>query len=161
MTNAGTVLIWILSAVTRRHNRAMVSDGRITTDILHMPSVHQSRIRDRCRGRRRPTRQAHIGRGGYAVPCGQAQDAFGGFLSETSLSRRPAIRAATGAAGGGCEPGSFDPVGLPRRFGGTTSAIQLGGLPGPLLRRRASRSRLKIASSIWSSSIPFGSLDPT
>ena len=67
------------------------------------------------------------------IPKGlQAQEAS--FLPETALSRRPAIRAVAGAAGGGCEPGSFDPGGLPRRFGGTTSAIQLGGLPGPLPR---------------------------
>jgi uncharacterized membrane protein len=41
--------------------------------------------------------------------------------------------------------------------GGVTSAIQLGGLPGPLPRPRASRSRLRIASST-SIFILFGSL---
>ena len=59
-----------------------------------------------------------------------AQDACGSFFPLTALSRRLAIRAAAGAAGGGCGPESFDP----------------GGLPGP--RPRASRSRLTITSSI-------------
>ena len=58
--------------------------------------------------------------------------AFGDFLPDTALSRRVEIRAAAGAAGGGCGPGSPEP----------------GGLPGPLTRSRASRSRLRIASSI-------------
>ncbi len=150
---------------------AIVSDGRITTDILVCRALHRPRIRDICRGRsskRLHPVGSHRG-GGYTVPCRQAQEAFGSFLSETSLSRRLAIRAATGAAGGGCEPGSFDPGGLPRRFG-ATSAIQLGGLPGPLARPRKSRSRLRIDSSICSpsafssarifaTSIPFGSSD--
>jgi hypothetical protein len=66
------------------------------------------------------------------------------------VSRRLAIRAAAEAAGGGCEPGSFDPGGLDpdglrRRFG-VISAIQLGGLPGPLPRPRATRSRLRHCS---------------
>ena len=33
---------------------AMVSDGRITTDILLCGALHQPRIRDKCRGRRPP-----------------------------------------------------------------------------------------------------------
>ena len=70
--------------------------------------------------------------------------AFGDFLPDTALSRRVEIRAAAGAAGGGCGPGSPEPGGLPRG----TSAIQLGDLSGPLTRSRASRSRPRIASSI-------------
>ena len=70
--------------------------------------------------------------------------AFGDFLPDTALSRRVEIRAAAGAAGGGCGPGSPEPGGLPPG----SSAIRLGDLPSPLTRPRASSSRLRIASSI-------------
>jgi hypothetical protein len=83
----------------------MVSDGLITTDT--------------CRSIRPPQRLL-------------AQVAFGDFLPDTALSRRVEVRAAAGAAGGGCGPGPLEPGGLKRG----TSAIQLADLTRP----RASRS---------------------
>jgi hypothetical protein len=102
---------------------AMVSNGRITTDILLCRALHQSGSGDKCRDRRRLIRQAYIGGGGYTVPCGQAQDACGRFLPETAQTR---FRRGTGMAAAAVASGSFG-FGRDTRTAAAAGAADGGG----------------------------------
>ena len=83
-----------------------------------------------------------------------AQDACGSFFPLTALSRRLAIRAAAGAAGGGSGPESFDAGGLPGRLHDHEHVVRGLTITSSICCRSAFSS-----ARIFSTSILFGPSD--